>query len=679
MSSMHNYLGKFAHYKDVIFAVAIIFILSILLLPVSSVFIDFLFSLSITFSVMILMTVLFINKPLDLNSFPSILLIVTMMRLALNIASTRLILSKGHLGTAAAGHIIESFGVFVMQGSLVIGIIVFTILTIINFIVITKGSGRIAEVSARFSLDAMPGKQMAIDADLSAGIINDKEAKVRRQELEAESTFFGAMDGASKFVRGDAIAGILITFINFIAGMIIGILQRDMSFDKAIHTYTILTIGDGLISQIPALIISVGAGLLVTKSGAIGSTDKAILEQLSRYPRAIMITSAFLFGMGLVPGMPLLPFMILGLITSGFAYLLYTVGKVVDEDQTAETAQVENSEGEELAESLRIDAVCIELGGALLSFADDIADNIKKVRKQLASDFGFVTPVIRVRDNISLPHDSYTIKIKDIISGQGSVEANMLMVMNPNGGKFDMEGKPGKDPAFDLDVLWIDKHLKKQALQQNYTVIEPRMVIITHITEVIKDNMPALVTYTFVQTLLDEISEEYKKLVADIVPAKVGVGVIQHVLQRLLTEHVSIKDLPLILESIAEIYQSSQDIVVITEHVRSALARQISAYNVTDEKQIPAISLSADWERVFAEGIVEGKLAVEPNKIQEFIHVVKSVFDRYALKGENPVLLTSAKVRPYIRMVIERFRPSLTILAQTEIHNTVKVKSFGNL
>lgn len=601
------------------------------------------------------------------------------MRLALNIASTRLILSKGHLGTASAGHIIESFGTFVMQGSLVIGIIVFTILTIINFIVITKGSGRIAEVAARFSLDAMPGKQMAVDADLAAGIINEKEAQERRKELQAENTFFGAMDGSSKFVRGDAIAGILIIFINFIAGMIIGIIQRDMSFDKAIHTYTILTIGDGLISQIPALIISISAGLLVTKSGTNGSTDKDIMDQLSNYPRAIMVTSAFLLAIALVPGMPAIPFISLGIISGIISYIMHNIKKENAETIQTESSNEDSSSEDSISQDLHIDDVRIELGGNLLVFADNIAINIKKLRKQLASEFGFITPVIRIRDNMLLKYDSYSIKIKEIESGQGALEPNMLMVMNPTGKNIDLVGKEGEDPTFSLKVKWIDKLLKQEAISKGYTVINADMVIMTHLTEIIKNNMSELMTYSSTQKLLDEVGKEHQKLVSDIVPTKVGLGVIQHVLQKLLSEQVSIKDLPLILESIAEIYQSNQNIISITEHVRSCLARQISFSNKSESGYIPVISLSAKWEKVFAESIIDNQLAAEPSKIQEFINLIKSVFDKYALKGENPILLTSATVRPYIKMIIERFRSSLIILSQNEIHNSVKVKNFGNL
>ncbi len=676
MGLANSYIEKVSNYRNVIFSVSIIFILSILLLPVSAFAIDFLFGLSITLSIMILMTTLFINKPLELNSFPSILLIVTMMRLALNIASTRLILSRGHLGTSAAGHIIESFGVFVMQGSLVIGIIVFTILTIINFIVITKGSGRIAEVSARFSLDAMPGKQMAIDAELSSGAINDQEAKERRKELEAESTFFGAMDGASKFVRGDAIAGILITFINFIAGVIIGIIQRDMTFDKAIHTYTILTIGDGLISQIPALIVSIAAGLLVTKSSAYGSTDQAITEQLGKYPRSMVVTAVLLLCIAVVPGMPSLQFIFLSILVGGLAYIIYNFHK----PDVIDNAPKNNKEEEEsITQSLRIDYVKVELGGGILTFADTIAENIKKLRKQLATDFGFVTPMVRVRDNLALEYNQYSIKIKEFESAVGSVEPEMFMVMNPSGQAINIEGKRSKDPSFGLEVVWVEKHLKKRAISKGYTVVEPAMVIMTHLTEVVKSSIPDLVTYSSTQDLLEEISGEGKKIVADVVPNKVGVAVIQSVLQRLLSEKVSIKDLPLIVESIAEIYVSNQNIMLVTEYVRSSLARQISFSNATKNKEIPTISLSGKWEKIFAEGIVDGQLAVEPNLVQEFINVVKSVFNKYALKGDNPVLLTSSKVRPYVRIVIEKSHPNLVVLAQSEIHNEVTIKNFGNI
>jgi len=444
--------------KDIIFAVGILCIIGFLIFPISPGLLDYLLSLSIAFSALILMTVLFIDKPLDFNAFPSILLIVTMFRLALNISTTRLILADGHLGPSAAGHVVEAFGFFVMQGSVVIGAIVFGILTIINFVVITKGSGRIAEVAARFSLDAMPGKQMSIDADLSSGIINEEQARERRKNLEDESTFFGSMDGANKFVRGDAIAGLLITFINFIAGIIIGVVQNGMSFDEAMQTYTLLTIGDGLVAQIPALIVSISAGLLVTKSGIHGSADKAILQQLSKYPQALFACSGLLIVMSAMPGIPFVPFFIISLLSGTLAYFLNKHKKEAEKLEIQLKQKPEKKEltqEEMIIQSLHIDYLKIELGYELLQMVDNnqeykLTDQIKSLRKQIAQDLGFILPSVRIQDNVQLEPKVYVIKIKDIECGRGELKPLSLLVINPAGGAIEINGEDTTEPVFNL-------------------------------------------------------------------------------------------------------------------------------------------------------------------------------------------------------------------------------------
>ena len=478
--------------SDIFFAVGIMGIIMVLLVPVPPPILDLLLALSITISVLILMTVLFIDKPLALSSFPTILLIATMLRLSLNITSVRLILSHGSQGTDAAGKIIQAFGALVMAGSVLIGGIVFAILTIINFVVITKGSGRIAEVSARFSLDAMPGKQMAIDADLSAGLIDEKAAKARRKELEDESTFYGSMDGASKFVRGDAIAGLLITFINFIGGIIIGTVQKNMSFSQALETYTVLTIGDGLVSQIPALIVSTAAGLLVTKAGISGSAEKAVLGQLGRSPTAIAITSGLLFFMAVMPGLPALPFLFLSSVTGYVSWKMFQRGKkdtdavpgapakpgapsvpgVPGAPADAKTAE------EQLADSLHIDVLRLELGYGLLPLINyqkghRLTEQIKALRKQMARDLGFVIPPVRIQDNMQLPPNTYVIKVKEVETGRGEVKADMLLVMNPSGAKIDLPGEDTTEPTFGLPAMWIADTFREEALFKNYTVVDP--------------------------------------------------------------------------------------------------------------------------------------------------------------------------------------------------------------
>jgi len=687
-------LDNIFKHSDVMFALGIMGILVVLLIPVPTFMLDFLLGLSLTFSVLILMTVLFITRALDFNSFPTILLVAAMFRLSLNIASTRLILADGHEGPEAAGHVIEAFGGFVMGGSVVIGAIVFGILTIINFIVITKGSGRIAEVAARFSLDAMPGKQMAIDADLSAGLINEDVAKKRRKDLEDESTFFGAMDGASKFVRGDAIAGLLITFINLIGGMVIGIVQRDLSFSQAVESYTILTIGDGLVSQIPGLIVSTSAGMLVSKSGITGSADKAIFGQLGRHPQALGMASFIIASMAFMPSMPAIPFLLIATCIAGFAYMSRTAEKnavkkeeVIEQTKQAEEAQ-KAVEEEPISSILKIDNIKLELGYGLLPLinydkGNKLPDQIKALRKQLAKDMGFILPSVRIQDNMQLATNEYVVRIKDIECGRGEVKPDMLLIMDPRGGKISLAGEDTKDPAFGLPSKWVAEKLREEALFRNYTVVDPPTVITTHLTEVVKDNINELLSFSETQKLLDGIDGDYKKLVEDTVPDKISVGGIQRVLQNLLAERISVRDLPSILEAISEATTTTKSVTLITEYVRSRLARQISYDNVNAEGAVELLTLSPTWEQMFLDGLngsgEEKQLSVPPTKLQEFIGAVKRVFQQHSMRGENPVLMVNPTIRPYVRSVVERFRPSTVVISQNEIYSKIKIKTLGQI
>ncbi|MBN8530464.1 MAG: flagellar biosynthesis protein FlhA [Alphaproteobacteria bacterium] len=686
----------FSRRGDLAFALGIVAILTTLVLPMPAWAMDFLLGISITLSVLILMTVLFIDKHLDLNAFPTILLIATVLRLALNIASTRLILSEGHTGTAAAGHVIEAFGSLVMQGSVVIGVIIFGILSIINFVVITKGSGRIAEVSARFSLDAMPGKQMAIDADLSAGLIDEGTAKARRKELEDESTFFGAMDGASKFVRGDAIAGLLITFINFIGGILIGVVQRDMSFSDALHTYTLLSIGDGLVSQIPALIVSTAAGLLVSKSGVSGSADKAVIGQLAKFPQALGMSSALTFVLALMPGIPAIPFLTLGTLAGVLAWLANRSQlRVAAEVAQAAAVEAEAKAGgakpavqEAMVEALSIDALRLELGYGLLPLINyqkghRLTEQIKALRRQLARDYGFVMPAVRIQDNMQLPPNSYVIRVKEGEAARGDIRPDMLLAMDPTGGPISLPGEETKEPTFGLPAMWIGDTYREEALFRNYTVVDPPTVITTHLTEVIKDNMAELLSYSETQKLVEDLAKEHQKLVGDTVPSIVTVGTLQRILQNLLMEQVSIRDLPAILEAAAEAAKVTQNVVLVTEHVRARLARQISTQHTVEDGFIPIVTLSPPWEQAFAESLTgagdERQLSMAPSRIQDFITAIRKTFDTLAMQGIMPVLLTSPGIRPYVRSIIERFRPSTIIISQNEIHPKAKIKNYGQV
>lgn len=676
---------------DTALALGVVSILVVLIMPMPSWLLDVSLALSMTFSVLILMTVLFIYRALDFSSFPTVLLIATMLRLALNLASTRLILSHGHEGTDAAGQVIQAFGGFVMGGNFVIGIIVFGILVIVNFIVITKGSGRIAEVSARFSLDSMPGKQMAVDADLSAGMIDEQEAKRRRKELEDESNFFGAMDGAAKFVRGDAIAGLLITFINIVGGMVIGLAQQDLSFQEAAQSYTLLTIGDGLVSQIPALIVSTGAGLLVSKSNNVGSADKALFGQLGGHPRALGLSSFLTFALALLPGIPMAPFLLLSATAGGLAWLSHRRQSMAESEaqaQSEEEAQAgESEDAEPISSALAIDEVRLELGYGLLSMVNKegarLTDQIKALRKQLAQEMGFILPSVRIQDNLQLPANTYVLRVKEIEAARGELRANMLLVMDPQGQDIPLSGEKTTEPTFGLPAMWVAEQQREEALFRGYTVVDPPTVITTHLTEVIKDNMSELLSYAETQKLLDELDKDQQKLVSDLIPNAISVGGVQRILQNLLNERISIRDLPGILEAIAEATTYSRNLTAITEHVRARLARQICNDHTSDNGYIPILTLSPQWEQAFTEAIVgEGEdkqLSMAPSRLQEFINAVRQSFERQAALGELPVLLTSPGIRPYVRSIVERFRAQTSVLSQNEIHPKARIKTLGQV
>lgn len=678
---------------DLFMAIGVVMILVILIIPVPTWMLDIGLAFSISFSVMILMTVIFLNKPLEFNAFPTILLLATLIRLSLNLASTRLILSNGHEGTNAAGRVIEAFGGFVMGGNFVIGIIVFAILVIVNFVVITKGSGRIAEVAARFTLDAMPGKQMAIDADLSSGLIDEDEARTRRTELEEESSFFGAMDGAAKFVRGDAMAGIIITFINVLGGIIIGVAQNDMAFVDAADSYTRLTVGDGLVSQIPALIVSTAAGMLVAKGGVKGSMEKAVFGQLSAKPKSVGMVSFLLFCFVAVPGIPALPFLILATATGTIAFILHLNARKIAiskaEQVEAELADAPSLAEEPISQVLKIDFLRLELGYGLLQLINEgedgqrLTDQIKALRRQMAIEMGFVMPAVRIQDNMQLAANNYIVRVKEIDAGKGDLRPNMLLVMDPRGEEITLTGETTTEPTFGLPATWIEESGREEALFRGYTVVDTPTVITTHLTEIIKDNMSDLLSYAETQKLLDELDKDHQKLIADIVPAQISVGGIQRTLQNLLQERISIRDLPTILEGISEACIQSRNIGLITEHVRSRLARQISDSNTDSEGVILMVTLSPEWEQTFVEALVgageEKQLSMAPSRLQEFISAVRQTFERHAMMGEMPILLTSPPIRPFVRSIVERFRPSTIIMSQNEIHPKAKIKTVGQV
>lgn len=678
---------------DIAFAMALIFILIMLIVPVPPMLLDFTLACSIAFSLLILLTALFIEKPLEFSTFPTVLLVATMARMALDVASTRLILSNGHEGSHAAGKVIQAFGHYLMGGNFIIGIIVFAILIIVNFVVITKGSGRIAEVSARFSLDAMPGKQMAVDSDLSAGLINEAEAKMRRKTLEDESNFFGSMDGAAKFVRGDAIAALLITFINVIGGIIIGVVQMDLTFAEAMKTYTILTVGDGLASQIPALIVSTAAGMLVSKTGVDGTADKALFFQFSAYPTALGMCSFLMFILAIMPGMPFLPFFMLS-VGSGVAAWRIITGRETDRmtaakkvtDQEDEKAAAQNEEAKIAPTAL--DHLRVEIGYGLLPLLNSdrgtkLTDQIKTLRKQLAQEIGFVLPSVRIQDNLQLSPLSYVIRVKELEAGRGELKPDQLLVMNPNGDEIRVDGDSTTEPTFGLPAKWIREYQRSTAESQGYTIVEASTVLTTHLTEIVKDNLADLLSYVETQKMLDSLGDSYKRLLNDMVPTQISIGGIQRILQNLVSERVSIRDLGTILESISEACSASRNVAIITEHVRQRLSRQITYNNADENGTLKIISLSAKWDQAMSSALIgEGEikqLALSPSELQEFVTQFKHLADRIAMTGEQAALVTSSTLRPYVRSIIERVRSSTIVMSQTEIHPSIKLQNMGQV
>lgn len=533
---------------------------------------------------------------------------------------------------------------------------------------------------------------MAIDADLSSGLIDEDQARARRKELEEESTFFGSMDGAAKFVRGDAIAGILITFINIIGGIVIGLAQRDLSLAEAAQTYTFLTIGDGLVSQIPALIVSVAAGLLVTKSGMTGSTDKTLFGQLSFYPQAMGVSSFLMAALALLPGLPVIPFLFLATVFGGMAFLVHQGQERKKQEAAAAKVREEQAkpkvQEEPISKTLAIDTIRLELGYGLLPLVNKdtgskLTEQVKGLRRQLAEDMGFVLPSVRIQDNLQLPSNAYVVRVKEIEAGRAEVRPNMLLCMDPSGREISLPGEKTTEPTFGLPAMWIDESNREEAQFNGLTVVDPSTVITTHLTELVKDHMADLLSYTETQKLIDEISGVHKKLVEDLIPSQITLGSLQRVLQNLLSERISIRDLPAIIEAVAEGAQATRNINMITEHVRMRLARQICNDNANVLGQIPIITLSPDWEQAFGGSLIgegeEKNLAMPPSQIQNFILKVRTIYEQMAAKGENPVLLTSPVIRPYVRSIIERFRPQTVVMSQNEIHSKAKIKTVGQV
>ena len=685
MAPFLSRLKAWAPGSDVGLALGLIALLAVLVVPLPSFLLDFGLAISITASVLVLMVAILLKRPLDFTSFPTLLLLTTLLRLALNVATTRLILSRGSEGPSAAGHVVQAFGGFLMGGDVVIGVILFAILLVVNFMVITKGSGRIAEVAARFSLDAMPGKQMAIDADLSSGLIDERTARIRRRDLEEESGFYGAMDGAAKFVRGDAIAGLLITVINIFGGLAIGLLRHHMPIADAAATFTMLTVGDGLVSQIPALLVSTAAGIVVTKGGVEGPADAALVRQLGSSPKPLGLAAGAAAIVALLPGIPSLPFLALAGLAGTAAWLRHrNPAPDPDAAPVVEAAASEPSIGE----SLRIDVIRLELGYGLLALAGGdaprLTEQIKGLRRSIAAEMGFVLPPVRIQDNLQLQPDTYSVRIKEIEAATGMLRPTMLLAMNPHGPPPAIPGEPTTEPAFGLPALWIEPTRRDEASVLGCTVVDPASVLTTHLTEIVREMMPELLSYAETAKLLEELPREQQKLVTDLIPSQASVGLVQRVLQSLLAERVSLRDLPTILEGIQEACAgASPALPHILMHVRSRLARQITNSNVGADGCLPLITLSPEWEQVFAESLVgpadDRQLAIAPSKLGEFIKAFRAAFDRVTDRGENPVLLCSGAVRMQVRAIVERIRPTTAVLAQAEVFAKARVRTIGTV
>ncbi|QHI96518.1 flagellar biosynthesis protein FlhA (plasmid) [Aristophania vespae] len=675
---------------DILLAVGVILLISILVIPLPTFILDIGLSLSITSSVLILMVALFLESPLDFTSFPTLLLLTTMFRLSLEVATTRLILSHGNEGSYAAGHVVASFGGFLMGNDIVIGGIVFCILLVVNFMVITKGSGRIAEVSARFFLDAMPGKQMAIDADLASGAINERTARRKRKGLEEESSFYGSMDGAAKFVRNDAIAGIIITAINIIGGLTIGVLRHHMPVSEAAQTFTTLTIGDGLVSQIPALLVSLAAGIVVTKGGTDGSADVTLFRQLGSNPKPLAIAASLSAVFAFMPGLPAFPFLLIAAIAGIGAWLRHKTPLAVDNDGDEITQTVSQPTTKPVADLLRLDLIRLEIGFGLLSLASEddthITGQIKALRRKMAAEMGFITPSVRIQDNISLGTNQYVIKLKEIEIASSEVRPNLLLAICPEG--FDknnaIPGEMTTEPSFNLPAVWINQDLKTKATNLGYTVVDPVTVIITHLTESISQNLGELLTYAATQELLDDLPSEHQKLVNDLIPSQVSLSTVQRVLQSLLQERISIRDLPTILESIQEgSALIPKGIKAVTAHVRIRLSRQISNSYVGPSGCISMITLSPEWETNILNNTVgqgdEKTVAMPPQMLDNFVTSMRKAFDRTANLGELPVIVTTSSTRDCVRMIVDRVRPSVAVMSQAEIYPRTRIRTVATI
>ena len=678
--------------RDVGFAVAIIFILAVLFLPLPPIIIDIGLSFSIALSVLILMVALWIGRPLEFSAFPTILLIATMLRLSLNIATTRLILTEGGSGPGAAGDVVAGFANIVMGGDFVIGLVVFAILLTVNFLVITKGATRIAEVGARFTLDAVPGKQMAIDADLSAGLIDEVDARRRRQELEEESSFYGSMDGASKFVRGDAIAGLIITAVNIAGGITIGVLRYDMNVGDAADVFVKLSVGDGLVSQIPALIVSLAAGLLVAKGRTEGSADVAVLRQLGGYPRALMVASGLMVFIAVMPGMPFLPFALLG---AGLGYAAWAIPRHREKEKALRDMQASEQEREEAVkvnnsvnEALNVPEIEIILGiqlaNQLLSSKNELPQRVAKMRRKFAKEYGFVVPDIRLVDNMALSPRTYEIRIHGTIVASQELRIGEVLVIIGDGPPPSVPGEEAREPAFGMKAMWVPEAYANEVKREGFVPVDVAAVLLTHISEVVRNNLSQLLSYKDVRRLIDGLAPEYRRLIEEIAPNHITYSGIQSVLKMLLGERISIRNLNLILEAIAEIAPHARRAEQVADHVRLRMSQQICG-EFARSGVLSILRLGGRWDLAFYQALKRGpdgeviEFEMDPRQLEEFGKEAGKVIRALLDHGEQFVIVTAPDTRAFVKMVIERLYPAITVLSNSEIARGIELKSLGTI
>jgi len=670
---------------DVIMAVSVIAIVLMIIIPLPASALDVLISLNITVSIIIILLTLFTTEILQFSVFPTLLLVTTLFRLSLNISSVRLILRDAY-----AGEVINAFGSFVVGGSYIVGIIIFLIIVIIQFVVITSGSSRVAEVAARFTLDAMPGKQMSIDADLNAGLIDELGAREKRKKLQSEADFYGAMDGASKFVKGDAIAGLIITVINIIGGIIIGVMVLNMDIATSAQTYTKLTIGDGLVSQIPALLISSASGILVTRSGSDESFGNLLVGQLTRFPKVIAIASGVLMFLAIIPGLPHVAFFILAVACGISAFLLYRDEKELKvkeiESQSQEISEIESREPENVMNLITVEPMEVEIGYGLIPLADeaaggDLLQRITSVRRQCAIEMGVVVQPIRIRDNLQLKTNEYVIKIRGTIVAKSELMPNMLLCMDPSNGEDEISGIKTMEPSFGLPAVWINKDQREEAEIKGLTVVDPTTVMVTHLTETIKTHSYELLGRQEVKLIVDSVKEKYSAVVEELIPDLLTIGELQKVLQNLLKERVPIKDMVTIMESLADNSRTTKDIEILTEYVRFALARTICNPLIDDGRAISVITLEPKIEEIIGNNIqksMQGSFpAVDPDTTGKILNSIKNSLDNVFFYDNQPIILVSPKIRPAFRKLIEMVFPMVNVLSLNEIPNDVEIKTEG--